>query len=362
MPPNSEVVEFGPKDSDTTGVLYEMDAEPEGTAKDLSTLKTTDGRKLELVWINIVLFIYVHTASLYGIWLLLTAIKWQTFVFSVIVFLFSTVGISGGAHRLWAHRTYKANLPLRLILLFFNTLAFQDAVYNWARDHRLHHKYSETDADPYNSRRGWFFSHIGWLCCKKHPNVTAKGKLIDLSDLRRDPLVMFQKKHYLILMPICCFLLPTLVPVYFWGESLSVAWHVPALLRWCMVLNGVWLLNSSAHLYGKRPYDQSISPTNQRFLIWLRMGEGYHNYHHVFPWDYKSAEMGHFSQDLTTNFIKTFARLGWAYDLKSVSLDMVQKRVLRTGDGTHPIWGWGDKDHPQQDIDSTTITHKKKIK
>ncbi|XP_002137841.2 acyl-CoA Delta(11) desaturase-like [Drosophila pseudoobscura] len=361
MPPNSDVIELGPS-PDTTDVLCETDAGPKGTASDLSTLKTTDGRKLELVWINIILFIYVHTASLYGIWLMLTTTKWQTDVFAVILFSLASLGITAGAHRLWAHRTYKANVAVRLILLFFNTLAFQDAVYYWARDHRLHHKCTDTDADPYNSKRGWWFAHIGWLCCKKHPDVTAKGKLIDLSDLQRDPLVMFQKKYYLILMPILCFILPTLVPVYFWGESLSVAWHVPALTRWCLMLNVVWLLNSSGHMHGKRPYDRSISPTSLVFLIWLRYGEGYHNYHHVFPWDYKGAEMGHYSQDLPTILIRMFARLGWAYDLKSVSMDMVRKRVLRTGDGTHPVWGWGDKEHPQEDIDSTTITYKKKVK
>jgi stearoyl-CoA desaturase (Delta-9 desaturase) len=36
--------------------------------------------------------------------------------------------------------------------------------------------------------------------------------------------------------------------------------------------------------------------------------------------------------------------IGWAYDLKSVSSDIVMKRVLRTGDGSHSVWGWGDKD------------------
>lgn len=72
---------------------------------------------------------------------------------------------------------------------------FQQSVYWWARDHRLHHKYTDTDADPYNSRRGLFFSHYGWLMVRKHPMVVEKGKTMDLSDLHRNPLVMFQKKY-----------------------------------------------------------------------------------------------------------------------------------------------------------------------
>ncbi|KAH8241258.1 hypothetical protein KR032_005452 [Drosophila birchii] len=355
MPPNSK---------DTTGVLYESDAETVdgGLIKDVGQLKTTDGRKLQLVWLNIVLFVILHLSALYGVWLLLTKATWTTVLIFPFALVVTALGISGGAHRLWAHRTFKANVPLRLIFLFLNTLAFQDAVYIWARDHRVHHKYAETDADPYNSERGWFFSHIGWLCVRKHPQVVEKGKQIDLSDLEQDRLVMFQKKYYMLLMPLICFLMPTVLPMYLWGESLNVSWHVVALLRWVTTLNLIWLVNSSAHMYGKRPYDKKISPTDESFLIWLRFGEGYHNYHHVFPWDYKSAELGPYSRDVTTAFINFFAWLGWAYDLKSVSPDLVRRRVQRTGDGSHPVWGWGDKDQWSEDVADTTISHQRKVK
>lgn len=105
------------------------------------------------------------------------------------------LGITAGAHRLWAHRSFKAKWPARLFLIVINTIAFQDSVFNWVRDHRMHHKYSETDADPHNTSRGFFYSHIGWLLVKKHPDVTEKGKGLDLSDIRADPIVMFQHKY-----------------------------------------------------------------------------------------------------------------------------------------------------------------------
>ncbi|XP_043649391.1 acyl-CoA Delta12-desaturase [Drosophila teissieri] len=353
MPPNSK---------DTTGVLYESDVETVdgGLSSDVNHLKTTDGRKLELVWFNIVLFAILHLVSLYGVWLLLTTATWTTFLLFLPIVVVTILGISGGAHRLWAHRTFKANTRLKLIFLFLNTFAFQDAVYYWARDHRVHHKYTETDADPYNSQRGWFFAHIGWLCCRKHPEVVAKGKHIDLSDLEADPLLMFQKKYYLLLMPIIAFVLPTVLPMCLWGESFNVSWHVMALLRWCVSLNFIWAVNSSAHMHGMRPYDKNICPVDQSFLIFFHVGEGYHNYHHVFPWDYKSAELGQYSQDVTTKLIDFMAYLGWAYDLKSVSLDLVRQRAQRTGDGSHPVWGWGDKDQREEDVDVTTISHQRK--
>ncbi|XP_037809615.1 acyl-CoA Delta(11) desaturase-like [Lucilia sericata] len=345
----------------TTGVLFEQDAETidGGLVKDIEKLKKAEKRKLKLVWRNIIAFGYLHLAALYGAYLICTSAKWQTIAFAFGLYLISGLGITAGAHRLWAHRSYKAKWPLRLILMIFNTIAFQDAAYHWSRDHRVHHKYSETDADPHNATRGFFFSHIGWLLCKKHPEVKAKGKGVDMSDLRNDKIIMFQKKYYMILMPLLCFLLPTTIPMYGWNESFINSWFVATMFRWCFVLNVTWLVNSAAHKFGGKPYDKYINPAENSSVAILAFGEGWHNYHHVFPWDYKTAEFGQYSMNLTTAFIDFFAKIGWAYDLKTVSADIIKKRVKRTGDGSHEIWGWGDKDQPKEEIDAAVIINKK---
>ena len=70
----------------------------------------------------------------------------------------------------------------------------QNSIFDWARDHRTHHKYSETNADPHNAKRGFLFSHVGWIFCRKHPDVVEKGKGIDVSDLLNDPVVVLQRK------------------------------------------------------------------------------------------------------------------------------------------------------------------------
>ena len=105
------------------------------------------------------------------------------------------LGVTVGVHRLWSHRSFKATWPLRLALMIFNCIAAQNDIFEWARDHRVHHKYSETDADPHNATRGFFFSHVGWLMVRKHPDVIKKGKQIDLSDLYEDKIVMFQRRY-----------------------------------------------------------------------------------------------------------------------------------------------------------------------
>jgi stearoyl-CoA desaturase (Delta-9 desaturase) len=66
--------------------------------------------------------------------------------------------------------------------------------------------------------------------------------------------------------------------------------------------------------------------------------------------------------NVTTAFIDFFAKIGWAYDLKTVSHDIIQKRVERTGDMTHEsqqhTWGWGDKDQDQEEKEMATILNK----
>ncbi|CAG2106103.1 unnamed protein product [Medioppia subpectinata] len=88
-------------------------------------------------------------------------------------------------------------------------------------------------------------------------------------------------------------------------------------------------------MFGYRPYDKSIQPTDNTVLVYLAMGGGYHNYHHAFPQDYSGSEYG-WEQNFnpTTLLIDMFAKIGWAYDRKKVSAEIVRMRTKRTGDTT----------------------------
>ncbi|KAJ8961745.1 hypothetical protein NQ318_021346, partial [Aromia moschata] len=96
-------------------------------------------------------------------------------------------------------------------------------------------------------------------------------------------------------------------------------------------LNGTWLVNSAAHIYGTKPYDKSINPTENRFVSVAAFGEGWHNYHHVFPWDYKAAELGNYRMNFTTAFLDFMAKIGWAYEMKTVSPEMVKRESAANG-------------------------------
>lgn len=364
-----------------TGVLFEEDSEVRSVAEATAQReipKEQRKRKPGIVWRNAILFIYLHIAAVYGAYLMFTSAKIYTSIFAYVLYVMGGLGITGGAHRLWSHRSYKAKWPLRVILMIFNTLAFQNSIWEWSRDHRVHHKFSETDADPHNAKNGIFFSHIGWLLVKKHPDVIEKGKTISLADLDKDPIVAFQRKFYLILMPIICFIIPTMIPVYCWGETWSNAWYVATLFRYCWTLNITWLVNSVAHFYGSKPYDATMNPAQNLAVALGALGEGWHNYHHVFPWDYKTAELGNYGTNFTTLFIDMMAKIGWAYDMKTVSPKLIMQRAKRTGDGSYvppkqygklfehmdehshdgETWGWGDPDMKEEDKETAMVINK----
>jgi len=248
----------------------------------------------------------------------------------------SLFGITAGVHRLWSHRAYKARFPLRVFLAACNSLSYQNSIFEWARDHRVHHKYTETNADPVNSKRGFFFSHVGWLLCKKHPDVAKIGGKVDMSDILADPVVFYQRKYYVPSVVAMCFVMPTLVPWYFWGETLWNAYFVAVILRYCLALNATWLVNSAAHMFGYRPYDKNIAPAENLTVSALTLGEGYHNFHHTFPWDYSTSEWG-WSINLTTIALDFFEKAGWIYNVRRVTPEMVKARMARTGKHGHEV-------------------------
>ena len=140
-------------------------------------------------------------------------------------------------------------------------------------------------------------------------------------------------RYYKPLVGVCCFILPTMVPWYYWNETWWNVCFLAVNLRYCLSLNVTWLVNSAAHMWGNRPYDATINPVQNAGVSVLGMGEGFHNYHHTFPRDYSTSELG-WKMNVTTAFIDIMALVGLAYDRFSVPKEVVLDRKRRTGDGT----------------------------
>ncbi|CRK94612.1 CLUMA_CG008112, isoform A [Clunio marinus] len=344
--------------------------QPNHSIKNLTTTEESQSKvesiefQPQIRWPDLFAQLFIHVGSLYGLYYLVALKpKFYTYIWFVALIYASGIGITAGAHRLWSHKSFKAKWPLRVILVFLFTIAGQRDAYTWAHDHRIHHKYSETNSDPHNAKRGFFFAHIGWLFLTPHPDVVEKRKNIDMSDLQADKIVMWQKKYYIPLFAFIAIGFPVIVPYYYWNECLWISFWTCFVCRFCTTLNIAFFVNSVAHMYGDRPYDKNISPVENIFVSIAAMGEGFHNYHHVFPWDYKTGEFGGwkgYQTNITTAFIDFFAKYGWAYERKYATDDMIARRAAKTGDGTYflthdeahktSIWGLDDKDIEDEDL------------
>nr|CCA17242.1 acylCoA desaturase 1 putative [Albugo laibachii Nc14] len=195
-------------------------------------------------------------------------------------------------------------------------MSFQGSIFTWSRDHRVHHKESDSDGDPHNASRGFFFAHIGWIMVRKHPNVLLAGKKLNHDDLLKDPIVSFQSRYYLLTALVICYGIP-MYTGHLLGSMMNGFW-VGAVFRHVWVLHMTWCVNSVAHFFGYRPYNENSRARENVFVSICAIGEGYHNYHHKYPFDYATSEGGIFfgQWNPTKCFIDFCALMGWAYDLK----------------------------------------------
>mmetsp|Transcript_29311 Transcript_29311/g.47634 ORF Transcript_29311/g.47634 Transcript_29311/m.47634 type:complete len:355 (+) Transcript_29311:108-1172(+) len=295
-------VKYQPREKDKhTGIMLGL-----GLIKDSVNTSVYHLKHGNVNWPMLIYIALVHVAGFYGL-MLITSSQWQTLLWAFILWPISGFGITGGVHRLWSHRSYKANFIFRFFTMLANSIANQGSIYHWARDHRVHHKHSETDADPHNATRGFFFAHMGWLFVKKHPDVIKAGRELDFSDLDADWTVMFQKKTDPWFTLFMCFVFPALVGTFGWGEDFWTGFYVAGALRYIYVLHATWLVNSAAHLYGDHPYDPQSWPAENPFVSLGALGEGWHNWHHKYPFDYSASEFGASSQFNPTKMIIDFA-------------------------------------------------------
>ena len=282
----------------------------------------------DIVWPNVIVYAIANVLHAYSFYLLYadwTTRIMATWITCYCVGIVGALGITAGAHRLWAHKSYSASLPFRVFLMIAQCIAGQNSIFIWCRDHRVHHKFSETDGDPHNSNRGFFFAHVGWLLRKKHPKVILDSEKLDFSDLLADPVVRIQHEYYFYLYFIFALIGPSLIPWYFWNESLFNSLMIVYLQRYMTSLHSTWFVNSTAHMFGYQPYDHHIEPKENYFVSYGAVGEGYHNYHHTFPFDYRTSENG-CKFNVTKKFIDLMAFLGLAYNLRIIPDYLIEER------------------------------------
>lgn len=199
----------------------------------------------------------------------------------IMAFVFGT-SISAGYHRLYAHRTYTTNKTVESIILFLGTLATEGSALQWSFDHRIHHRFVDSEKDPYSIKKGFFYAHILWIFRKQQP--------IDpqvVPDLTTNRLVLFQHRWYPYLLFVSNLLVFSLFGFIF--NDFFGSFVFCFLLRTFLVHHLTWFINSLAHSWGSQIYSKEHSAVDNYIISLLTFGEGYHNYHHTFASDYRNG-------------------------------------------------------------------------
>jgi stearoyl-CoA desaturase (Delta-9 desaturase) len=298
----------------------------EPTRVALASARAIPLRKLKIRWGSII-FLGVVTAAtlvLCPIYLWRYGLTRADLAFFAFYAMASSFSITLGYHRLFSHASFKAAWPVRLLVLIFGGAAFEQSAMRWSALHRRHHRYTDTDRDPYNIKRGFFYAHVGW--------VFLEPPYIDYSnvrDLARDPLILHQHQHYKLWSHLFGLVVPFLVGAWIGGWEYAILFPVAA--RIFIVLNLAFFINSVAHSYGDQPFDAKTSARDHWLAVLLTNGEGYHNFHHRFPRDYRNG-VRWYHWDPTKWLIWAFSHVGLTSELNRTSADMMASAT----DHQHP--------------------------
>ena len=102
-------------------------------------------------------------------------------------------------------------------------------------------------------------------------------------------LINHQYKYYPLYGLSFGIILPILFEVNVLKNSFKYAMTI-TLLKVILAWHFTWMINSLAHTLGDKPFDEEATSSNNHICSFFTLGEGYHNYHHRFPKDYKASK------------------------------------------------------------------------
>jgi stearoyl-CoA desaturase (delta-9 desaturase) len=249
------------------------------------------------------------------------AVTMRDIVMAVVMYVIAGHGVTVGFHRLFTHRAFKANRPLKIALGLAGSLAFEGGVIAWVANHRCHHAHTDREGDPHSpvgvgrgfraEMRGLLHAHMGWMF-----------RAPDVSNERYAPDMLADRDMVLVnrLFPVACvvtlavpFGLGWLLGGTFWTGVSGLLWA--GVIRIGVLHHMTWSINSICHTFGKRPFKTNDRSGNVRVLALFSMGESWHNSHHAFPASARHGVDPH-QIDSAAVIIRGFELAGWARDVR----------------------------------------------
>ncbi len=229
------------------------------------------------------------------------------FIGLFIFYMLGGLGITLLYHRYYSHKSFKMKKWTEGVFLLFVTLGLMGSSISWTHDHRNHHAFEDGPRDPYSIKHGFMHAHLFWMFKKRE----FDAKLV--SDLLKNKLVMMHHKYYTHLV----FILNGAILVAFGlltGDYLG-AFLIPIVLRIFLIHHCTWFINSLAHTFGSKSHKDSTTAVDNFLIALFTFGEGYHNYHHTYPLDYRNG-IRWFHYDPAKWVIFMLSKVGLTWDLK----------------------------------------------
>ncbi|THX15574.1 hypothetical protein D6D13_02006 [Aureobasidium pullulans] len=273
-------------------------------------------------WVNVIFLIVLPAWAAYQA--LYTPLRINTLLLSVFFYSFTGISVTAGYHRLWSHSSYSASWPLRLTFALGGAAAFQHSIRWWATKHRAHHRFTDTSKDPYAAHLGFWHAHMGWLVFKQDQKIIGR---VNVYDLDQDRIVMWQHKYLLPLQLLLGYALPISIAHYCWNDIRGGLIYA-SILRIFLAHQATFFVNSLAHYIGDKPFDDRHTPCDSLITALFTFGEGYHNFHHTFPNDFRNA-IEWWQYDPCKWLIAGWKSAGLVWDLKSFQYGEIEKRRVQ---------------------------------
>jgi stearoyl-CoA desaturase (Delta-9 desaturase) len=250
-------------------------------------------------WARAAPFFAIHLLPLLAFY---TGTRWQDWAMCAFLYFARMFGVTGGYHRYFAHRTFKTSRVFQFLLAFLAQSSVQKGALWWAAHHRTHHKLSDHDGDPHDSRRGFWYSHVGWILDRTDATDYRKIK-----DLAKYPELVFLN----VFPHVASVTLGVAVYLLLGWSGLLIGFFLSTVLLW----HGTFTINSLAHMIGKARYASNDASKNSFVLALVTLGEGWHNNHHYFM---GSTRQGFFwwEIDITYYVIRALGAVGLVWDIK----------------------------------------------
>jgi len=246
-------------------------------------------------------FVFVHLACLAAF---MVGVDWTAGLMCAGLFFIRKFGITGGYHRYFSHRSYKAGRVMQFVLAWLGCAATQKGPLWWAAHHRRHHQNSDQMDDIHSPKRdGFWWSHVGWILSNKYDETDYKT----IPDFAKYPELRWMNKYFLVppvTLAVACYLFHGWMGLV-WGFFISttILWHT------------TFFINSLCHMFGKRRFPTKDTSTNSLILALVTMGEGWHNNHHFYP---SSVNQGFYKREIDLSYyvLKALSWVGLVWDLK----------------------------------------------